>query len=325
MQGKTETSLTRSLFRENLLPVADRRKLEQAGAGQFCGEGVTKAGEKFYLKMESITSENAEKWERYFRLAARYMMSGWPGMGFYYLANNIHVQQDEAGNNTYSFKSSPHETYDPKADYTAEEFNQLVNLLGEKGFTKDSDKTFLLVQCSGALSASYQETGAYVVYAAKTPDFTIMSCPDGCYDRMSIKSYIEDYGDLLMSVTSNFKGIYDNKDFFGQVGISRNPWSIIAGDYKGISMDLHSFTGAVVARFFETKSKMRIWSPLPAMKSILKRELTEEEMSTSGNNISILVSSLAARYYNAYQPSVVAVDAEIRPEEAPLLLTNGPA
>lgn len=297
-----QSSNRNGLFNSLQAKQAKKRKLQQAGEGLFVGEGMTKKGEPFYLKMELITSENVEQWHRYYTLSQQFIE--YTNSGFRQLVNNIQATTDSDGNKTYDFipgRRCQVTVNHPSKDYSSEEFSYLVNYLGSNGYIAGSDKTMTYNAHSGGFYTTAVVVGTYMVYAAKKDDFTMSSCPKDNKSRTSIKCYIEDYQDLLMTVTSNLDSSRNecNVNGFKQVGISRNPWSIIQGDYKGIAMDLHSFTGAVVDKYFKDKQEMLIYNPLDSMKQILIDQLGENLMEADFGSIKIQVSSLAQFYYDA--------------------------
>jgi len=317
--------MLKGLTKEHSL-VDDGIKPRLIEENNYISESVTKNGEAIYFRMDLITDDNIWQWSRYQRNSEFLTRQT---EGFSYLAQHTYVRHQKNGAEEYYFKGKNGETYVPKSGFNEEEFDQFINFLGQHGFTADSfieynGKASVLVMNSSGSQQAAPELGKYMVYATKTPDFRIENCPVDDNKRVSVKDFMKDYGDLLMSVKSNPS--YKSDSSY-QIGIFRNPCSVINEDYKNISMAMHSFTGAVLEQFFPSKKTMFIDSALQHMLRIMLKAFGEEDLALRGMSleearhavqtgtlefagVTIKVSSLAAQYYDFHRANSSFVNDE---------------
>jgi len=128
---------------------------QQMTRGVFTGIGTAASGETVYLKMALITEENQADWMEYIRRSKA--MSGLGTLA--YLANNTHQTTGEDGHTSYEFKDKDDRTFLPRAGFIAEEFNDFINYLGQKGFTAAvaqkffPEKKYMRVRPIGSMQA----------------------------------------------------------------------------------------------------------------------------------------------------------------------------
>jgi hypothetical protein len=220
------------------------------------GAKIIHNNEPIYLRMERLTEETAKYWEQYKE------MSKWIGgsnrsvlHSLIYFAGDIPIDEH-------------YELGKKATDFSKEEFNQFI----EKAIAlkkKRQKKTVEAITNNGVGSDFMHtyfkpEEQRYIIYATKNPQFSIL----GKSETMTLKNYIESYGDILISVGSDFTEI----NSFHNRGISRNPWWVFEEKYAGLSMLLHGFSGAVAEKHFPEKEVMKV-VPVGSMQSIISKTL----------------------------------------------------
>ena len=108
--------------------------------------------------------------------------------------------------------------------------------------------------CSG-ITGMHKGIGDYVTYVSKKPitgffPFAEPGSPEKVAIKDWIQHHINHYDDLVMSVSSF--NLDDMPKVYEHRGIFRNPMSMLRGDYKGLGMYIHAFTG--VARSLQNPS-----------------------------------------------------------------------
>lgn len=206
----------------------------------LCGATFKKDGEELYLRMEHITKETHSYWNTY-----RFMSCQ--------LVDNVYApciagrKITEKTKDIYGLNES--------------EFNALIEkALKMKENINNVGMQFLITN-----------PGLYIVYATKNRDFSIQNTK---LKDHTLKSFIESYGDLLITMGSDF--YYKTENAFHNRGISRNPYWAFEGKYAGLSMLIQAFTGAVAEKFFPKKMEM-IVIPVGSMQCLIKKNLLPGE------------------------------------------------
>lgn len=294
----------------------------------FTGESFTSSGEKIYLHMELLTEENTKQWAQY-ATQAKLIVSDTNGNDdanhptLIYLAANIALDRDDETltgkdkncyeNHNYQFK---HDSEQQLAEViantglAADEFKKIIQLLGRNEFNNinlyNSDKRMFVSKKDNLRVLARNSSGSanmdtipegttkYIVYATKKPGFRIQDIP--LKDRLSLGEFRAYYNNLVMCVGSNFKELTSFEDR----GIFRNPFSVIANDYKGIAMIMHGFIAAVAERFFPTVNCM-IVRPLPIMQKLICATLKPEEVTIKDMTFDVAQESLALSMNNMQQ------------------------
>ena len=251
--------------------------------GVFTGEGRAKSGEKFFLKMEKITATNVTRWSQYLQITNRFTDVSRGLLNLLVRSTKESISED----GTIHYINSGYEQLAPRLGMPEDEFESLITLLGQGGFTSAPDnhrKSAAIGEIiSGAkhlsLTSSYE---CYVVYATKTANFQLPSSPAAKTEvfaswQPTLKEYFRLYGDLLMCVGSDFS----EPGSFHSRGIFRNPCSMIEGTYKGLAMTVHGFTGAVAKKFFAAKQFMLV-KPMSSMQFLISSSLEEADYSVEG-------------------------------------------
>ncbi len=235
------------------------------------GATFTRDQESLFLRMERVTEETWPAWFKY------RCNSVWTTNRFIGVSSGVLTQ-------LVSSRSSNYPSYDEMKDltgFTAEEyqaFSERFCALNET--TQDKITQILKYNATGisamvaGISAMGQYTGPdYVVYITRNRNFSILEA-DAYMTKngRTLKSFINAYQDLLISVGSNFK---EEKSFENR-GISRNPRWVSEGKYSGLSMILHGFSGAVADKFFPKKEVMHV-SPIGSMQNIIIKYLHRNE------------------------------------------------
>jgi hypothetical protein len=253
---------------------------QQIGEGVFVGEGRTKNGEKFYLRMELVSKHNAPHWRQYVQTTTAMAGSG------HALLKGLALHTHRTVNPDSSVSYTNKETSPGVCGFSDEEFQEFISLLGTNGFVSGADKAAkskrqMLTEAdtgAGHLSTTSGK-GQYIVSASKTRDFSMQRAGEPLEERMTLKTYIARYSDLIMCVGADFSS--NEKGSFHSRGIFRNPYCTIENTYKGISMLLHGFTGTVAQKFFPEKLIMVV-RPVASMQHIICRSLSADDCAISG-------------------------------------------
>jgi hypothetical protein len=167
-----------------------------------------------------------------------------------------------------------------KCGFTDEEFKNYVDWLEKNGLLntdkKSEQKMEGVSNIGGGITGLTIKTGEnrYIAYVSKKPFVGKFPFPNDPKFK-NIMNFNELYGDLLMCVGVNS---YRGKSYYENRGIFRNPTSMINNDFKGISLHLHSMTGAVIHSFkedFGQKEHMRVRA-LPEMHEILRKNFGKD-------------------------------------------------
>lgn len=249
---------------------------QRIAEGVFIGEGRAKSGEKFFLKMERVTTANKQHWRNYALVTSRLTSEGRSLMASLIKT----IKKAVAPDGTIGYTNENYDVMAPQLGMSKEEFQDLVNLLGKHGFISGKENrakhSALLNISAGAGHIILDTTDeCYVVYASKTENFQI---PVAEFDHLAppppLKEYFRLYGDLLVCVGTNFSW----KGGFHSKGIFRNPYSTIENTYKGVAMILRAFSGAVAKKYFPDKHTLFV-EPLTSMQHQISSSLNPEDYS----------------------------------------------
>ena len=255
---------------------------EMIAPGVFIGRATTKAGEPIYLRMELIIEENKLYWQQY-KIHSTMMAADNSRSVLGYLATKSTKITESDGSIRYEYNGPISESILKYIGFDEAELNEFICYLGKQGFIgNEQAQRVLLANSAGSNHMALLENDQrYVVYVTQTPDFSILSKKPYVYGEiLSLKEYITQYRELLMCVGSDFSGI----EVFRNRGIFRNPISVIDHTYKGISMVLHAFSGAVAKKYFPEKKEMQV-RPVGAMELILCQSLKAEAIRIDGSTV----------------------------------------
>lgn len=158
--------------------------------------------------------------------------------------------------------------------FNQEEYHDFLYFLIQHGFVNGSPKLKTLIACEAGIIANIMTTchESYAIFASKTPDFSIQNVPASHTTIVKLKDFIHYYGDLIMTVGSDFSTTREYRNR----GIFRNPMSVIENKHKGISMILHGFSAAVAQKFFPAKEIMCV-TPIGSMQAIISNSPLERK------------------------------------------------
>ncbi len=226
------------------------------------GASFNKDGETLHLRMELITEKNSDYWDQFTQMTKWVANARFRGV----LTNHVRVAGTE---NDWKYEDTKKVT-----GFTEEEFANFK----EKAISFKNKKKDNLYLLENTTTGSYfMSTGSlegesrYIVYITKNENFSIQDVSVEFQDY-SIKKYIEIYGDILISVGSDFTPT----DYFHNRGIFRNPYWVFMEKYAGLSMLLHGFIAAVAELYFSEKMKMCV-RPVGGMQCIIKKNLLPGE------------------------------------------------
>lgn len=144
-------------------------------------------------------------------------------------------------------------------------FGTLLDQIGDK---RKGCKLLSDISIGASTMLTMLEIGGFVAYISKSPITGFCLLPSlpldgGLIDGMALfkfsgdamsqlQCYIEQYSHILMCVSScappkiaAVPSHIDRRNTYENRGIFRNPLSMIDGDYKGLAVPLHAFTGKV--------------------------------------------------------------------------------
>lgn len=231
----------------------------EIASGLF-GATVYRDEEPIYLRMELLTEENAPSWAKFSQMSK--WMSKTDNRG---VLNHIVEYLDPRWT---PFKEK-HQEY---SGFSNEEWMEFVgNILeGKEKAPRLKDILYHHEVGVGHLSTTFERGKLkYIVYASKTPNFSIRDHRDLDWNDFTIKKYIEAYGNLLMTV--GFDGY--KREFRG---ISRSPFWVAQGKYQKMSMWLPAFIGAVMAKYFPENKEISV-KPIGVMGRIIQKHLHRGE------------------------------------------------
>jgi hypothetical protein len=274
-------------------PVAGKFEAQKLGDGVFIGEGVAKSGEKIYLRMEKIDKETRKILNQYVTHSRTINNSDTSLVK--YLALKTRVEKIDGKPPRYVFEDF--DSYKEELGYEDNndpEFQKLLKTLAGSGYlTLDSDdaagrnksasKRHILTQAiAGFGHIQMHNDGCYIVYAAKTPEFSLQSLASSgdISKRITLKEYVHRYDKLLMCVGSDFSDHQESGSYYSR-GISRNPINTIENTHRGISMVMHGFTGSVARKYFTGIEEMKV-EPVAIMGNLILMTLDPQDVTVLG-------------------------------------------
>lgn len=266
----------------------------------YVGAGFTQAREPIYFAMEKITEENYQTWINYKDFAYELTDQRGPLRGLSVFSDLDHDQFKEKYKEHYS-------DYLYKIAKIIEPNKEKISFLiyyipsGILGF-------------DNILKRSDESKDVYVVYISKNPITGIftpkISLSKEAFREMSIsdkiKNFDEAYDDIIMSVGVENTFYPEEKKLDPGIresvehrGIFRNPLSAARDDYKGVSLLIHGFAGAVEFSYFQNKRFMVVL-PTLGMAGILQKnikpgDLFIDETSMYGEEVSKTFRPLPGR------------------------------
>ena len=237
----------------------------QVAPGVYAGKGKASSGEDVYFGMELLDETNILLWHQYIRHTTFLMR---------YARGAIEVlsvmcQQEKR--EPYTDKNAQFSGFTQK-EYTA----YLDELEAKQFFTTKKRAVFQGIRTSiSGFDGIGMSAGSYMTYASKIPVtsrriFSEMTLQEW----VSIKTYNDIYGDLIMTVGSR---MFLEKDFYTNRGIFRNPSSVIEGGYKNISLLLYGFSGKALKIRAPHVRFMKV-APLRVMKKIMKKNINTDDL-----------------------------------------------
>lgn len=222
---------------------------------------ILRGDETVFLRMEAITQENTSAWEKYIGETER-MSDRKQGLLNCFVRNA--GIKEVPSKEKLGFEPEEYEAYKNKVIALREKTNHKISKLLEMNMVGRNEMS----------TSFFPGELHFVVYATKNPDFSIEEVNKNIAGKeLSLKEYIDAFGDVLISFGSNFS--YDEKSFCNR-GIFRNPVWLIEEKYAGLSMLLHGLTGAVAKKFYPEKEEM-IVNPTGSMQVIIQKALKHGE------------------------------------------------
>ena len=262
------------LFTNQILQAAGT-EVQQVAPGVYAGEATTSAGEKIYFGMEMVDAGNKVSWENYLSALRTYGVSGNASRG---TLNYLTIFANPEKRKTLDLSD---QGLLKITGMTSEELNQYMDMLASKqSYEKKMRNDFKNIEGGEAgfnISVSTPQNPYFVVYASKKPVIGRYTAPQ----VNNLKEYMASYGDIIMTVGS---WLTENKDFYQNRGIFRNPLSVVEGTYKNISLQLHGFSAAVMEKFYPER-KLFIVHALPSMFAILEKNLKPGDGYLGNNNM----------------------------------------
>ena len=215
--------------------------------------------ELIHLRMERITQENEKDWSQFRQMSVRTSQES---------RGVLSVLVLWAGTENYP-------SYEEAKDITGFTEEEFRNFTDKAIAVKNTSKKITDLLNHNSIGTAHMWTyftpdeKHYIVYATKNPNFEIT----GKTKEYSLKNFIQSYGDILISVGSDFS---DTKTSFENRGISRNPWWVFENKYAGLSMILHGFSATVADKFYQDKSVLRV-KPVGSMQNLIVKNLQPGE------------------------------------------------
>lgn len=252
--------------------MAGGTEVVQVADGVYAGSSKTQAGEDIYFGMERVDASNIETWDFYRTYIELFgVRSG--GGALFFLAR-------KAATDIKDFDEETRKSF----GMGDEELLKFKNMLLEKGFnTRAKSKDLENIRGGVAGFNVFLSTDAmpyFVVYASKKPVVGKFPLPTKTKPK-DMKEFMINYDNLIMSVGS---WLTHNKDFYQNRGIFRNPFNIVEGNFKNISLQLHGFSAAVMEKFYPERKFMIVYA-LPSMTNILEKNLKPGDAYLGEKNI----------------------------------------
>jgi hypothetical protein len=228
---------------------------------------VTQSNDRIYFAIEKLEDYDKNKWIIY-RNQANMLING--GCCDYNIGSLIdlatHIHDDIDTLLSMFPDSNYWLTPSLESEYS------IFNKLRKSDITSKKYELMTIPQASYGMNIDEQ---THIVYASKSP---ITGRINFNSKSTGFQKYMENYGDLIMSV-----GVTIRPHTVENRGIFRNPLSIIEGGYKGISMMMHKFTCIIISELYPEISMFRV-RPLKKMGEIFIYSLRKLE---SRENITI--------------------------------------
>jgi hypothetical protein len=217
------------------------------------------AGENMYLTIEKL-GEDRNKWDFYRNETVSLVNGGdyFGSIGSLIVLISA-VKKDKMEEFLQRYPDSHYWTHDLS----------LLDVMNRSVFNEDQIKT--IPRASSGMNTVSQ---THVVYASKSIVTGRLSFPAST--RKGFARYVERYTDIIMTV-----GVRMGDTTCENRGIFRNPWNIIQGGYKNISMMLHSFVCEVSRQYYPLIKQLEI-RPLEKMAKILFDVLPKDKFFIDG-------------------------------------------
>lgn len=203
--------------------------IERIADGVYTAEAIAPTGEKIYFALESLENGDKDKWKIYKNRAALLVN----GEACDFTIGSL-VELGSRINDEIALKEFLATQTHP--DYWTSDlpkFEQLSAKLRERNIVVDTPKARELSTIPHASNGINVSSQTHMVYVSKSP---VTGRINFASDSKGFGSYVDRYGDLIMSVGVTVRDVVENR------GIFRNPLSVVEGGYGMISMMIHSFT-----------------------------------------------------------------------------------
>ncbi len=243
--------------------------IHEVAPGVYAGQAKV-GNEIVYFGMEKIDADNKGPWIKYARMA-RNISEG--NLIRWLKDSYLNLRRQKVGfmyNADIEFSGFTNEEYNRYLD-KIDEVVKNSNIVIVDGEKLPSVINALKGLHMGVRGFSTRTDGNnYVIYASKKPvkgKYPFPNLPKDLTLPMTLKQHYHSFGDILMSVGSEYiagSASYENR------GIFKNPISFIedGSKYPGLSMKLHGFSGAVIQYISKDARYMEV-RPVPAMARII--------------------------------------------------------
>lgn len=236
--------------------------------GVFTAEAIAPSGEKIYFGMETIENSDKEKWELY-KNTASFLVNGescGTSIGSF-VELGTRVKDITELREFLTTRTLP--------DFwtaDSEKFEELCIKLRERNITIDSPKAKELSTIPHASNGVNVNKQTHMVYVSKSP---VVGRIDFVAKSKGFGGYIEEYGDLILSVGATINDIVENR------GIFKNPLYVVEGGYTGIAMMAHSFTCMAIENNWPEVTTFKV-RPLKKMAEIFINSLPKDKVTVNG-------------------------------------------
>jgi hypothetical protein len=246
---------------------------EQIREGVFC----SKLDENHYAFLELLTPENEKDWSEFRDMNYFIANNDWRGV-----FSTMFTPSRQA-------KPTPYDELKEATGFTPEEYEQCKEDV--RTAIKNTQGKIVKVICGNSIGSHCMHTLAfrdsekwkhYIAYITTNKNFSIKDHkwhPKANGLERTLKNYIKAYGDVVISVGTAIGITEEGAHGFLNRGISSNPWLAFLDalhpyrrKWAVLSMILHGFTAAVVAKFFPEKLRLEV-RPLGSMQAIICRNL----------------------------------------------------
>lgn len=222
------------------------------------GASFKQNGEILYLRMELVTEENALGWTLFKNISSWIANSNGRGV----LSGLVSL----AGKKGYpTFNEIRNVT-----QFTEQEFTEFTKKCIELKQKTNNVIVELLKATSVGSNHIFTGINDYIVYITTDANFSIRDI--NTTQEFSLKNYINSYQKIIIVMGSNF----NDKKYFSNRGIFRNPYWVFQQKYSGLSMLLHGFVAVIANKYFLEKEHLRV-KPVGSMQSIIQKHLYRGE------------------------------------------------